>query len=48
MIKQFIKALISRSYYLNNLVFKLYDSLRRIRCKLSQEGGGKNKELWCC
>ena len=43
MIKQFVKAVISRSYYLNNLVFKLYDSLRRVRCQLSQEGGAKIK-----
>ena len=41
MIKQCIKAIISRNYFLNNLVFKTYDTYRRISCMLSKEGGAK-------
>lgn len=38
MIKQFVKAIITRSYYLNCLVFKMYDTYRRFSCLLSKEG----------
>lgn len=48
MIKELIKSVINRNYNLNCLVYKMYDALRRFRCSLMPEGGGKNQELWRC